>query len=459
MAKKQRNEIRAGIFALAVILLLLGVILWMGAADLFEPSGQKVVFFAPSSAGMLGITEGAGVNINDARVGKVVEVRFDPSRGGTWYICRLQRTDLSISADAKAEVIAPFIGQPTIVISDTGSDRREESVALADSRDRAISLGVGGFMGTLEMASKQIAQELDASEKTSLMAGVKSIVSQLEGAADNVQAVSAVALAQTDPKLADSLLYKIGQSLDDLNALTGRLVLQTNPQVDGTLLAKVHLALDDLNRTMASIAHQTDPAQAQALISKVHRTMDDVNAMTGTIRPDVTQMVKSGRASMSKIEQYISTDLAEILTVIKDTNNRINRVAKDFNALSGDARELLAVNRVSINEMVDDMAAGGEAFRAAIEELRRAPWKLLHKPDKGKMRTTDIYNAAVSFAAGAEQLDQALARMQKLSEAHPEGIPEDNAQLQQVRTHLEEVFRKFRVAEKALWKELEDQAR
>jgi methyl-accepting chemotaxis protein len=234
---------------------------------------------------------------------------------------------------------------------------------------------------------------------------------------------------------------------------------ESDATVDATLLGKLHTALDDMNRTMRSIAYQTDPAEASALISKVHRAMDDVNAMTATIRPDVTKIVQSGRASMTKIEGYVTTDFDEILTVVKDTNQRINRVAKDFNALSSGAREILAVNRVSINEMVDDMAAGGEAFRAAIEELRRAPWKLFHQPDEDKIRTTDIYNAAVSFASGAEQLDQALTKLQKLAEAHPEGIPETNVQLKQIREHLQEVFRRFRVAEKALWKEMEQEGK
>jgi ABC-type transporter Mla subunit MlaD len=454
MAKKQRNEVMAGLLTLCTIGLLLGVILWMGAAEWFRTTGQQVVFFAPTEAGMLGIEPGAGVQINDARVGKVVDVEYSPQAGGTWYVCELFRKDVAVTSQAVAEVVAPFIGQPAIVVSDTGAEA-DADAPLADARDRAVKLRVGGFMGALEMAGKQIATELDTGNKTSLLSTVKGIAEQLHVAAGNVNAVSQVAVEQFRAADSQSLLAKVRRSMDDLNLLTSRLATQTDVEVDHSLLAKVHVAVNEVNRTIGRISRQTDPAVAASLVSKVHRAMDDVNRMTTAIRPDVTAMAAAGKRSMEKVDRYVQTDVAEILEVLKDTNQRINRVARDFGELSSGAREILAVNRVSIDEMIDDFSLSASEFKAAVQELRRAPWKLFHRPDEGEVRATDIYNAAASFAAGAEQLDQALTKLQKLSAAYPEGVPEDNVQLRRIRKHIQEVFRRFRVAEKALFKELE----
>ena len=63
-------------------------------------------------------------------------------------------------------------------------------------------------------------------------------------------------------------------------------------------------------------------------------------------------------------------------------------------------------------------------------------------------------SSARAFSNGAEQLDQAIAKMAGLAKAYPEGVPTDDPTLQKIRKQLQETFGKFSKAEQALWKEL-----
>ena len=89
----------------------------------------------------------------------------------------------------------------------------------------------------------------------------------------------------------------------------------------------------------------------------------------------------------------------------------------------------------------------------AAKEIRRNPWRLLHRPSEKATRTEDIYDAARAFGEGAGQLNDAIARLQAVSQA--KGDPAiDAATLKKFTEGLQTSFEKFRKVEDALWQRL-----
>jgi methyl-accepting chemotaxis protein len=176
--------------------------------------------------------------------------------------------------------------------------------------------------------------------------------------------------------------------------------------------------------------------------------------MTADARPKLSDTLTAVRDTAQQIRKYTKEDVADLLAKLREVNTEILKIAKDFASVSSEVKEVVLLHRGNVDEMIDNMALVSANLKATSKEIRRNPWRLLYKPDEKELHSQNIYEAARAFVNGAEQLDQAVAKMTGLAKAHPEGIPSDDPTLLKVRAHLEETFGKFSKAEQALWKEL-----
>ena len=115
MARKQRSELTAGIFTILATILLVGVVFWLGASDIFKPAAQEAWFYVELDKGEQGLKPGAQVKITDVEVGKIDEVRLDIKSGRTFYIVKLFDKDTKVYSDAVANVKAALVGGGAIL--------------------------------------------------------------------------------------------------------------------------------------------------------------------------------------------------------------------------------------------------------------------------------------------------------------------------------------------------------
>jgi len=407
MARRQHSELAAGIFVLACLVTLIGVIVWMGGAGIFRPTKQTAVFYALETSGSHGLTVGSFVKIGDDQVGKITRIHFDPETDRTLYFSELEREDFQVHSDGRARVAAGLVGGSELVITSRGSDDKP----LAD-QDNAIAI-TGGLDQTMCDLSSAVAKlneviqsELACDDPNSVLFGIHKIMESLKLAAADVSTIAANVLTETRAEIDKSLLAKIHKSMDDLNAMSGSL--------------------------KTDIAVESD----KPLMAKIHASVDDINVIT------------------EKVRTYADQEIADLLANLRETSTKILKMSKDFAVVSDEVKEMIVVNHDNVDELLDNMVAVSANLKAASTDIRRNPWRLLHKPDEGEVHSQNIYDAARSFSNGAEQLDQAISKMAGLAKAHPEGVPAEDPTLAKVREHLEDTFEKFTKAESALWKEL-----
>ena len=429
MASKKRNEVTAGIFVFASIAVLLGVVLWLGAAEWFKPTRQQAFFFARESAGKFDLGKGSFVKINDAEVGKIEEVRRAPELGGTLYVARIEQEDVKVYADGKATVVAGLVGGADLVITSRGT----EAKGLAD-KDGAIEIagGLGQAMGDIATAAEKLreiaetmAQEFDAENKEGALTSVKSILQKVDAAAADVAEISATVRGELDR------------------------------EQDGTLAAKVHKTVDDAGKTASHIARETDAAQEGSLVAKVHTGVDDLDEIVADAKPKVSDALRSITNATKKIEGYTDKEFAEIFVRVRDIGNVITKVASDLKETMGTVKQVVALNRENVDEMVDNLVLVSANLKATSKEIRRNPWRLLYEPDDKELRSADIAAAARAYSDGATELDQAITKLKALQR-----VPGDDPQLkeavQAVRKHLQRSFANLKKVEDALWEELKD---
>lgn len=139
---------------------------------------------------------------------------------------------------------------------------------------------------------------------------------------------------------------------------------------------------------------------------------------------------------------------------MREANTKILKVAGDFSTVSQQVKEIVATNRDNIDEMLDNLALVSVNLKAASEEIRRNPWRLLHNPNRKELRSQNLYAAVRSFSDGAAQLDQAISKLRSLKEVKSDA-PEYAKARSEILKSLMETFDKFHKAEEGLWKELQ----
>ena len=435
MAKSTASELAVGVFVVVALALGVGIILWLGAADMLSPEGQTAVFYTPQSSGALGLKEGYDVNLGDQKIGKIIEVRLDAENRRCLYVVRLQRTDIKIRADAKAAVDSPPLGMPKLVVYEIGSAQ-----TLAN-HENPVELRPGGLAKAMnDLASvteklKEIAtsvqNELDPDRAEALLAKIHTIVGDLKIASADVVTIAGNVKDETDAGIDTSLMSKLQQSVDNVTYITANLRQETDPNTAATVLAKVHDSLDDVNRVTT-----------------------DIREMMSETRPKVTKIMDNVVKTTDKIEAYVSKDVAKILADVRAANTKILEIAGDFAAVSEETKQIIVLNRDNIDKIIDDMAQVSDNLKATSKEIRRNPWRLIHKPDEKEIETQALYDAARAYSEGATSLNRALSKVKLLHKEYPKGIDPNNPELPKIRKSLNTTFDRFQKVEQALWKEL-----
>ena len=391
MPRKRQNELAAGLFVIIAVLAGVGVVIWLGGSSLWKPT-HKVAFSISSNVGSLGIAPGGFVRVNDAQIGQIKTIKFDPATGKTLYLADIE-PKIDLRADAAARVESAFIGSANIVLLSLGSSHAAE-------------------------ASVATPLELQAG-------GLTPAINNLSSATDQIR-------REFDPTRNDALISKIHLLVDQLNEIGKEVVIAAR-----------------------NVGNETDAQQVDSLMGKLRSSMSDFNAMTADARPKVARTLTALDETAQTVHGYAQNDLAQMFITMRQSSTAIYAATQDLAVVAGQAKGIALVNRPRIDEIVDNLASVSSNLKSASTEIRRNPWRLLYKPTDRELHTQNISDAARAFSSGAEQLDQALLKLNGLSQANPDGVRADDPQLVQVRQQLDDSFRRFDQAEQALWNELQ----
>ena len=93
-------------------------------------------------------------------------------------------------------------------------------------------------------------------------------------------------------------------------------------------------------------------------------------------------------------------------------------------------------------------------LKAGSKEIRLNPWLLLYTPNPSEVAQADLFGTARAFSDAAGRLDDAVARLEVISQDGKPGTPERQEEVERIRVQLEETFRKFTEVEQKLWDQL-----
>ena len=412
MAQKQRNELAAGIFVLLSIALILGVVLWLGAANYFQDVRGKAVFYAYTDVGRLGLDKGGDVYVGDVKIGTISAITDDivpppatfkskheeakwpkdvqgrpAPRHRTLYHVTITAEGYEIYANAQAGLSAGLLG---------GSSMKIMFLGTPDAGPAGVRTPIP-LAGGLPQAMDALAAQFDEDNPTSLLSQVKVTVGSLQIAAKEIAAIAKELRPELSTAHPGSLAQHLKNSAINVQAITEDLKGYTEK---------------DLAKIMANVT---------------------------TISED--------------LKAYTKKDLAEILAGIRKITTSVLATANNLNVSTEKIKQLLTVNYDSFDEIIDNMVLVSANLQAASAEIRRNPWRLLYHPDDKEVRSTNLYDAARAFQEGATQIDMAVNKLRRARELEAED-PQAVEQIRQVREQLLRSMKKFREVEEVLWKEV-----
>ena len=288
MPRKQHNELKAGLFVIAAVVILFAIIVWLGATSIFDRPTGHAVFYADYSSGPMELQQDFQVKLGDVEVGKISEIRDDPKNSRTIYMVDFYHKGLTIYTNGKVKVAAGLLGNGSLAISSLGTPTDEKTgkkVPLADmEHPLEIAAGLSAAIDNFTKISASLAQETDKKNTASLLYKVNTIVMSLEEFSKSIAIMAANFKLETDPKIDGSIIANIKVTSANL-AKTSTTVDKYVQEDLGEIIVKVR----DISTSILKTANNFDVSSEklkQILIANrgsIDAMLDDMAAVSANL--------------------------------------------------------------------------------------------------------------------------------------------------------------------------------
>ena len=401
---KQRNALRAGIFMILSLGLIVFVIVAISGAARFTQSFHtySVAFSLQDDLG--GLRPGDDVRIGGVKVGSIRDIRIDRDRSAVVVLIDVP-AKFPLAKDAGIRVQHGLTGSSSINIDSfgTGSPLAADDF-LAGQPDQVTGLvhelaamkpDVIQILGNLKIASGKLNVDLDklAATSDSLTASGFEMTSTVQG-----------------------LRVRVPEIIDRYQSV-----------------------VDAAERMLDEVRQFVGPSSGD-----FHQTLANLNHVSGDLR---------GR--LPEVLDRLQTVLGKAGVVVDRAANAmqdIQAAAANLHSATGALQSILADNRSRLNGILVSLKTTSDNLKDASVEIRHSPWRLLYQPKPDEVANLNIYDSVRQFAEGADSLDDAAASLRDALK-DPNADPE---QVKRLMLHLNDSFAQFQQVQDKLWKEIKE---
>lgn len=404
--KKERNALKAGLFILVSIALILGILLSIQGLESFtQPTQTRQVVFDLSD------------NVGGLRVGDEVRI-------GGFKVGDVRSIDVE-NASAGAE------DRPRIVVSYAIPRKfkvREDARIVVETTVTGVSV--------LNFKKLGEAGELPATTPLKgQSSAMEQIVTNLQELGPQIRATIDEVRTQTIPRV-NQTVDKFGRTADSFTQTadkTTELAGHIRGKVDGVVEKYEHFV---------EVGVQ--------MMAKVRDLFGDITGDFRSSIANVAAVTKTFKDKLPPLMEQMDQFLDKTTTTVESINQTmadVKATAENTKELTASARSVVVSNRSKFDEMIDSFKKTSDNLKYASEEIRRSPWRLLYKPRPGEVANLNVFDAARQFAEGANDLNDASAALR-------DALKDRNADQDQIRKLMDRVdqsFDHFKGVEQKLW--------
>jgi phospholipid/cholesterol/gamma-HCH transport system substrate-binding protein len=401
---KERNALRAGVFMVVSLALIVFVIITISGAGKFTESftTYPIAFDLKDDVG--GLRVGDEVRIGGVKVGDVRDIQIDPAHSAVIVMIDIP-SKYRLSKDAMVRAQRELTGTASINIEGFGTGPELASndfiVGQADQ--------LGGLLHQL--------------------AGLKPDITTI---VQNIKVASVK--MNTD-------LDKFGQTSDSFTT-TG---MEASSTIQ-SLRVRIPEIIDRYESVVAAADRMLDAIRDFVGPSSrdFHETVANLNQITSNLKVSLPQVVQKLDSALGKA----GIVLEKASSAMRD----VQATAKNLKLATGTLNSILTDNHGKLNAIVDGLKATSDNLKYASLEIWHSPWRLLYQPKPGEVANLNIYDSVRQFSEGADDLDDAATSLRDVLK-DPNADPD---QVKRMMAHLNDCFDKFQVVQNKLWQEIKD---
>ena len=180
---------------------------------------------------------------------------------------------------------------------------------------------------------------------------------------------------------------------------------------------------------------------------------------------NITQTTDEGLTAVNDLLDRQADDFEQTLNLIHGMTENLasktlpgldqlietaNAAMNDVRLIADTGRDLVDGQRPILERTFANLHLSSEQIKLAAIEVRRAPWKLMSKPDRTQLETDNLYDSARSFSQAASSVEAAIASIRHLAQVNPDAF----SRLQPQLDRLEQIESRFEEAEQRFWHDL-----
>lgn len=439
MAKKNNNEIIVGITVVGVLALALYIIVLLADFGRFTTDYQRITFKLPYRTGLQGLSSGSPVKLGGYKVGQVVTTRITSPESPDSDDIFVTFT-IELPEHYRLHQDCTFVPEVGLL-----GNKAELNIVDLGSSDSILKDGGVYNIQFGDSLLNALKKEIDLNNSDSILFAIKSELNRTNE---------------------DSLLGALASSARKLNSITGSLEheFETDLNSEATIIKEFKSAVVNLNQISETAKSQMDIENSQAIISKIKTaiyklddSMGDLKGILSENKANISETITSLKNTAGQLEKDLPTLTGKIDQILDKASGGLDTAQEalsEFKKISESANNILEVNRDKIDLLIDNVAIVSSNLKLVSQEIRRAPWRLLYKPDKKEIDIQSTVDSAAAFAIGAERLDNAANSLKKVVGQLGSGVAVGSDKVNQIIAELENSFEQFHKAEEKLWDEL-----
>lgn len=394
---KQRNALRAGIFMIVSLGLIIFVIIAIsGAAKFTESFNTYPVAFALTDD-IGGLRLGDDVRIGGLKVGSVRDIQVDLNRSVLMVFIEVP-AKYTIHKDAGVFVQHGLTGSSAINIDSFGS-------------------------GPPMAANDYVMGQPD--QLTGLMHQLAALKPDIRQTLLNIESASVKLNTDLD-KIGDTA----GSATTTMQGLRARI-----PEI----IERYESVVDSADHMLDAIRDFFGPSSHD-----FRQTVANLNRTTGDLRDRLPGILNR----LDDLLGNVNVAVNHANSALRD----IQSAASNLHYATGSLRSLLTDNQSKLKSIIDSLKATGDNLKYASLEIRHSPWRLLYQPKPGEVANLNIYDSVRQFAQGADSLDDAASALRDALK-DPNADP---AQVKLLMQYLNDSFSQFQQVQNKLWKDIKE---
>jgi len=349
--REQSNAVRAGVFVVVSVLLAVFIIVMLsGIREKLKPANTYIVRF-DLATGARGLSEGSEVRIGGQKVGQVSSVRFTSSHGDGIPTS----VDVRIRIPRRLELHEGALAQLEVPL--LGSTSVLNFPDIGDASAPAIEhdgvvhgwLAAPAFLASAGYGPDQRNQLQHA------LSGMDDIVTRFNS----------------------GIVPDVEQMVGDVREHSGPWL----DHIDATTL--------DTKKLVASLRSLVDDNRAS-----IDTTIANTRSATG----------KADEIATRVQDEMVDTTIG----MLEDGRNAVADARETMNRVDA----LIQEQTPNIRMSMANLRLTADQFKLASMEIRRAPWRLLYRPDTKELEYELLYDAARSYADAVSNLRGASASLE-----------------------------------------------